>query len=94
MKRNFVLERYFDNDLYLVRFSTIQDLEKRLKDDKDLKIINFDFQSNYDYDWQDYRLMLEIEDTNGDKYDLDLWYALTRIGEKIIIETSYEKIGD
>lgn len=33
--RKFQLEKYFDNDLYLVRFNNIQDLEKRFKEDQD-----------------------------------------------------------
>lgn len=89
--REFELEKYFDNDLYLVRFNTIQDLEKRFKEDKDLKILDFDFKSDYDDNWQDYELMLTVEDTDKTKYDLDIWYAVTRIGERIIIETNFEE---
>lgn len=89
--RKFELEKYFDNDLYLIRFNTIQDLEKRFKEDKDLKILDFGFKSDYDDNWQDYEIMLTIEDTDGTKYDLDIWYAVTRIGERIIIETNFEE---
>lgn len=89
--RKFQLEKYFDNDLYLVRFNTIQDLEKRLKEDKDLKILDFDFKSDYDDNWQDYELLLTVEDTDKTKYDLSIWYAVTRIGERIIIETNFEE---
>lgn len=89
--REFELEKYFDNDLYLVRFNTIQDLEKRFKEDKDLKILDFGFKSDYDDNWQDYELMLTVEDTDKTKYDLDIWYAVTRIGERIIIETNFEE---
>ena len=89
--REFELEKYFDNDLYLVRFNTIQDLEKRFKEDKDLKILDFGFKSDYYDNWQDYEIMLTIEDTNWTKYDLNIWYAVTRIGERIIIETNFEE---
>lgn len=92
--RKFELEKYFDNDLYLVRFNTIQDLEKRLKEDKDLKILDFDFKSDYDDNWQDYEIMLTVEDTDKTKYDLDIWYAVTRIGERIIIETNFVECED
>lgn len=89
--RKFELEKYFDNDLYLIRFNTIQDLEKRFKEDKDLKILDFGFKSNYDDNWQDYELMLTVEDTDKTKYDLDIWYAFTRTGERIIVETNFEE---
>jgi len=92
--RKFELEKYFDNDLYLVRFNTIQDLEKRLKEDKDLKILDFGFKSDYDDNWQDYEIMLTVEDTDKTKYDLDIWYAVTRIGERIIIETNFVECED
>lgn len=92
--RKFELEKYFDNGLYLVRFNTIQDLEKRLKEDKDLKILDFDFKSDYDDNWQDYEIMLTVEDTDKTKYDLDIWYAVTRIGERIIIETNFVECED
>ena len=92
--RKFELEKYFDNDLYLVRFNNIQDLEKRLKEDKDLKILDFDFKSDYDDNWQDYEIMLTVEDTDKTKYDLDIWYAVTRIGERIIVETNFEEYED
>lgn len=90
--REYELEKYFDNDLYLVRFSNIRDLEKRLHDDKDLKIIDFGFKDSYDDNWQDYELMLTVEDTDKATYDLDIWYAITRTGERIIVETNFEKI--
>lgn len=89
--REFKLEKYFDNDLYLVRFNNIQDLEKRFKEDKDLKIVDFSFRSDYDNDFSDYELNLTVEDTNKTKYDLDIWYAITRIGERIIVETNFEE---
>ncbi len=89
--REFELEKYFDNGLYLVRFNNIQDLEKRLKEDKDLKIVDFGFRSDYDNDFSDYELNLTVEDTDKTKYDLDIWYAVTRIGERIIVETNFEE---
>lgn len=88
------LEKYFDNDLYLIRFNNIQDLEKRFKEDKDLKIVDFSFRSDYDNDFSDYELNLTVEDTDKTKYDLDIWYAVTRIGERIIVETNFEECGD
>ena len=89
--REFELEKYFDNDLYLVRFNNIQDLEKRFKEDKDLKIVDFSFRSDYDNDFSDYELNLTVEDTDKTKYDLDIWYAVTRIGERIIVETNFRE---
>lgn len=87
--RKFQLERYFDNDLYLVRFNTIQDLEKRLKEDEDLKVLDFSFRSDYDNDFSDYELNLTVEDTDKTRYDLDIWYATTRTGERVIVETNF-----
>ena len=92
--RKFELEKYFDNDLYLVRFNNIQDLEKRFKEDENLKIVDFSFRSDYDNDFSDYELNLTVEDTDKNKYDLDIWYAVTRIGERIIVETNFEECGD
>lgn len=89
--RKFELEKYFDNDLYLVRFNNIQDLEKRFKEDENLKIVDFSFRSDYDNDFSDYELNLTVEDTDKTKYDLDIWYAVTRIGERIIVETNFEE---
>lgn len=89
--REFELEKYFDNDLYLVRFNTIQDLEKRFKEDKDLKITDYNFKWDYDNNFSDYELNLVVEDTDKTKYDLDIWYAVTRIGERIIVETNFEE---
>ncbi len=92
--RNFELEKYFDNDLYLVRFNNIKDLEKRLKEDEDLKVLDFSFRSDYDNDFSDYELNLTVEDTDKTKYDLDIWYAVTRIGERVIVETNFEECGN
>jgi hypothetical protein len=89
--RNFQLEKYFDNDLYLVRFNNIQDLEKRFKEDENLNIVDFSFRSDYDNDFSDYELNLTVEDTDKTKYDLYIWYAVTRIGERIIVETNFEE---
>ena len=60
--RKFQLEKYFDNDLYLVRFNNIQDLEKRFKEDENLNIVDFSFRSDYDNDFSDYELNLTVED--------------------------------
>lgn len=89
--RKFQLEKYFDNDLYLVRFNNIQDLEKRFKEDENLNIVDFSFRSDYDNDFSDYELNLTVEDTDKTKYDLYIWYAVTRIGERIIVETNFEE---
>lgn len=92
--RKFELEKYFDNDLYLVRFNNINDLNKRLKDDKDLRITDCSFKWDYDNDFSDYELNLTVEDTDKTKYYLDIWYAVTRIGERIIVETNFEECED
>lgn len=89
--REFELEKYFDNDLYLVRFNTIQDLEKRFKEDKDLKITDYNFKWDYDNNFSDYELNLVVEDIDKTKYYLDIYYAITRIGERIIVETNFEE---
>lgn len=88
------LERYFDNELYLVRFNTIQDLKRLFKEDKDLKVVNFAFKSDYNDDYSDYGLVLVIEDTDKTQYYLDIYYAVCRNGERIIIETNFEECGD
>ena len=84
--------KYFDNNLLLVRFSNIEDLKEILKKDKNLNVLDFGFKSDYDNDWQDYELMLTVEDADKNKYDLDIWYAVARTGERIIIETNFEEV--
>lgn len=93
MNRKYELEKYFDNDLYLVRFTTFEDLKKKLNErleDFNLKIRNYDFKSDFDNDFEDYSVIVEVYNKDDELcFDLQLWYAITRIGERIIIETNF-----
>ena len=92
---NIDLERYFDNDIILTRFKDFEDLKKKLNDrleNYDLKIRNYDFKFDFDNDFEDYSVIVEIYKDDELKYDLQLWYAITRIGERIIVESSFEEV--
>lgn len=89
------IERYFDDYLILTRFKTFEELKKKINEDleeENLKVKDYDFKSDYDNDFEDYKLMMTIGNDEEDLYDLDIWYAVTRIGENIIVETSFEEV--
>ena len=95
MHNDIYLERYFDNDLILRRFSTFEDLKKQLNEDLkkyDLKVKNYGFKTDFDNDFEDFRVMFTIGNDEEDIYDLDLWYAITRIGERIVVESNFDGV--
>lgn len=88
------LERFFDNELILYRFTTFEDLKKKLNEELetyDLRIRNYDFKFDFDNDFEDYSVIVEIYKDDELKYDLQLYYAITRIGERIIVESNFEE---
>ena len=90
-----MIERYFDNGLILTRFTTFEDLKKKLSErlyNYDLEIRNYDFKFDFDNDFEDYSVIVEIYKDNKLFVDLQLWYAITRIGERIIVESSFEEV--
>lgn len=92
-----LLDRYFLGDnLVLKRFNTIEDIASVLdKDFEDygIRVKEYDFKEDYsDNDFQDYELMIVMGNNEEDFIDITIYYATTRIGEKIITETSYEII--
>lgn len=89
------LKKYFDSDLILGRFTTFEDLKNMLNEvleDYDLKVKDYDFKSDYDNDFEDYLVMLTIGNGKEDLYDIDLWYAVTRTGERIIVESAVNEV--
>lgn len=91
------LDYYFNGDkLVLMRFDTIEDIASRLdKDFEDygIKVKEYAFKTDYSgNDFQDYELMIVMGNNEEDFIDITIYYATTRIGEKIITETSYEII--
>ena len=89
-----MIETYFDKGLILTRFTTFEDLKKKLNErleNYDLKIRNYDFKFDYDNDFEDFSVIVDIYKNNKLEYDLQLYYAVTRIGERIIVETNFER---
>jgi len=87
-----MIEKYFDNGLILTRFTTFEDLKKKLRErlnNYGLEIRNYDFKFDFDNDFEDYSVIVEIYKDNEVKYDLQLYYAITRIGERIIVESDF-----
>lgn len=90
------LDKYFFDSLVLFRFRTIEDIGERLNNDFEvygLRVKDFGFKTDYDNnDFQDYELMITMGDEEEDMIDISIYYANTRIGEKVITETGYEII--
>lgn len=89
------LERYFDREIILTRFTTFEDLKIKLNErleKYDLKVKDYSLKSDYDNDFEDYLVMITIGNEEEDLIDLDLWYAITRIGERIIVESNFEEV--
>lgn len=94
-KNTKALDKYFFDGLTLFRFNTIKDIEERLnKDFKDfgLKVVGADFVFNYENDFQDYELIVVMGNEEEEIIDISIYYAVSRIGDKVITETSYELV--
>ena len=92
---NLDLERYFDKEIILTRFTTFEDLRKKMNEKLEsynLYVKNYDMKTFYDNDFEDFNLIVIIGNDKEDLYDLDLFFAITRIGERIIVESSFEKV--
>ena len=92
-----LFDDYFLGDnLVLERFNTIEDIASELdKDFEDygIKVKEYSFKEDYESnDFQDYELIIVMGNNEEDFIDITIYYATTRIGEKIITETSYEII--
>lgn len=89
------LERYFDREIILTRFATFEDLRKKMNkklESYNLYVKNYDMKTFYDNDFEDFNLIVIIGNDKEDLYDLDIWFAITRIGERIIVETTFEGV--
>ena len=94
-KNTKMLEKYFYDSLVLFRFNTIEDITKRLNEDfkgVDLKVVGADFVTDYTNDYQDYELIVIMGNEEEEIIDISIYYAFSRIGEKIVTETSYEYV--
>ena len=96
-KNTMLLDNYFlsDDILVLKRFKDTSEIIELLnKDFQDygLKVKNYDYKNDYENDFQDYELMIVMGNNEEDFIDITIYYAITRIGERIITETSYEII--
>lgn len=96
---NIDLEIYFDRRIILTRFKDFEDLKETIQEELDrysflgdLRVGNYDFKFDFDNDFEDYSIIIEIYKDNKLFVDLQLWYAITRIGERIIIESSFEEV--
>lgn len=89
------LDNYFDREIILTRFTTFEDLKSKINEriqNYNLKVKNYGFKSDYDNDFEDFVVCYTIGNDKEDIIDLDLWFAITRIGERIIVESNFERI--
>ena len=89
------LNKYFYGGVILGRFTTFEDLKNMLNEfleDYNLKVKDYDFKSDYDNNFEDYLVMFTIGNDKEDLYDVDLWYAITRTGERIIVESAVNEV--
>jgi len=89
------LDNYFDREIILARFTTFEDLKNKINErieNYNLKVKNYGFKSDYDNDFEDFVVCYTIGNDKEDIIDLDLWFAITRIGERIIVESNFERI--
>ena len=95
-KNTELLDRYFLGDnLVLKRFKSIAEIIAIINkdfEDYDIRVKDYDYKNEYENDFQDYEIMLVMGNNEEDFIDITIYYATTRIGEKIITETSYEII--
>lgn len=88
------LEEYFDRGIIFTRFTTFEDLKNKINENIDvynLKVKSYDFKSDYDNDFQDFELTMAIYENENLEFDLTIYYAITRIGERIIVESNFER---
>ena len=85
--------------LVLKRFTTFEDLKKKVNEIicfYNLEVKDYGFKSDYDNDFEDFVVCMTIGNDDNDiyeeQYDIDLYFAITRIGERIIIESSFEEV--
>ena len=89
-----LLEYYFDRGIILTRFTTFEDLREKMNkrlESYGLKINDYDMKAYFDNSYEDYSVTVAIYEDDKLKYDLQLYYAITRIGERIIVESNFEK---
>lgn len=89
------LERYFDRGIIFIRFTTFEELKNKIDkvlSNYNLKVRDYGFKTNYDNDFEDYLVMFTIGNEEEDLIDLDLWYAITRIGERIVVESNFRGV--
>jgi hypothetical protein len=95
-KNTILLDNYFLGDtLVLKRFKSIAEIISIINkdfEDYDIRVKDYAFKDYYENDFQDYEIMLVMGNNEEDFIDITIYYATTRIGEKIITETSYEII--
>lgn len=91
-----ILDDYFLSDnLVLKRFKSIAEIIAILNkdfEDYGVKVKDYSFKDYYENDFQDYEIDLVMGNNDYEFIDITIYYATTRIDEKIITETSYEII--
>lgn len=96
LKNTLLLEKYFDNNLILTRFKHIDEIAKRLNNDfkdYDLRVKDYAFKTDYDSNcYQDYEIIITMGNDEEDLIDITIYYTISRINEKVIVETAYEII--
>jgi len=90
-----LVETYIDKNIILTRFTTFEDLKDKINErieNYGYKVKDYGFKSDYDNDFEDFKVMFTLGNDEEDLIDLDLWYAVTRIGERIIVESNFEEV--
>lgn len=85
----------FLQSLVLTRFDNFKEFTERLDiflSEFSLHVSSYDFKSDFDNDFEDYVLMVALANDKQDVIDLTLYYAITRIGQRVITEVVYEEI--
>ena len=91
-------ENYIDHRLIWVRFKTLEELKDKINEDlkslkeENLKVKDIGYVTDYESDYQDWEIIVIIENEKEESYDVSLYYAKTRIREKVIVESSFEKL--
>ena len=81
--------------LVLKRFTTFIDLKNKVNEYTNfykLEVKDFGFKSDYDNDFEDFVVAISIGNDKQVLYDLDVYFAITRIGERIITEIGIEEV--
>ena len=90
-----LVETYIDKNIILTRFTTFEDLKNKVNERVEnygYKVKDYSFKTDFDNDFEDFKVMMTLGNDEEDLIDLDLWFAITRIGERIVVESNFEEV--